>query len=256
MNVLCLGDVIGEIGCSFLSRHLKKIKLDKGIDLTIANGENSAKGNGLNQKSVDSLFSSGVDIITTGNHCFKRWNSVPCYENNRYLLRPLNFPKFTPGHGFCVWGEGETKVCVINLIGTVFMESMSSPFEVLRDFLNSVDYNVIIVDFHAEATAEKRALACYMDGKVSAIFGTHTHVQTADEMILSHGTGFISDVGMCGPIDSVLGVKSHLIIKRFLSKMPVKFEEAEGQCQLNGIIFNIDTATGKTKSVERIQINT
>lgn len=254
MRILCIGDVVGEVGCDFVRSKLPSLKKLKHIELVIANGENSANGNGLSRHSAQHLLSSGVDVITTGNHSFKRGDSHKYYDSCESLIRPLNVPRSNPGKGFVVVDKGRCQVCVVNLLGTVFMESMDNPFECMDELLSRIDENIIVLDLHAETTAEKKALGYYLDGRVSAIFGTHTHVQTSDEQILPNGTGFITDVGMCGPINSVLGIKPEAAMKRMKDKLYARFDEASGPCRLNCIIFDIDEKSGKTISVERLEL--
>lgn len=214
MNILAIGDVVGSIGCKFLRAHLPQLKKVKGVDLVIANGENSADGNGITPTSARFLFDSGVDVITAGNHTFRRKESYELFDSCETLLRPANFPSLAPGRGFCVVDMGRIQVGVLNLMGVVYMESMDSPFDVADRILAEGVPKITLVDMHAEATGEKRSLAYYLDGRVSAVFGTHTHVQTADEGILDNGTGYISDLGMTGPKRSVLGVKPELVIQK------------------------------------------
>lgn len=255
MRILAVGDVIGSIGCEFLRSRLPSVKRYEGIDLVICNGENSADGNGVTPKSAEFIFQSGVDIITLGNHAFRRSEIYAYLDEGCNIIRPYNFPlNTTPGKGVCRFDMGRLCVTVINLMGTTYMENLDCPFKELDEILAEVSDKIIIVDFHAEATSEKQALGYYADGRVSAVFGTHTHVQTSDERVLPCGTGFITDVGMTGPKESVLGVKPEIIIKKFKEKLPVRFEIAEGDCKLNAIIFDIDEVSGKTISVERIQI--
>lgn len=256
MNVLCIGDVVGSRGCAFLRARLPQFKKYKGIDLVIVNGENSADGNGITPSSADYLFKSGADVITTGNHAFRRRECYSLFDSEETLLRPANFPEgSTPGHGMCTVDLGRVQVCVINLMGVVYLENLACPFETADRLLKeAADTRIKIVDFHAEATGEKRALAYYLDGRVSAFFGTHTHVPTADETVLPKGTGYISDVGMTGPIESVLGVKPELCIEKMKGKLPVRFEIAEGDCKMDCVLFQIDDRTGKTLVTERIQL--
>lgn len=253
MNILALGDVVGGIGCRFLRAHLPALKKIRGIDVVIANGENSADGNGLTPTSAQFLFDSGVDIITSGNHSFRRKESYPYYDSCETLLRPANFPAAAPGRGVCIYDMGRIQIGVINLMGTVYMEAMDSPFDMADQLVKDMP-KVTLVDFHAEATGEKKALAYYLDGRVSAVFGTHTHVQTADEQILENGTGYISDLGMCGPNRSILGVKPELVIEKMRTKMPVRFDNADGDCHMDGAFFQIDPKSGKTITIERICI--
>ncbi|HEX3017643.1 MAG TPA: TIGR00282 family metallophosphoesterase [Caproicibacter sp.] len=254
MNILAIGDVVGSIGCRFLRSHLPTLKKMKAIDLVIVNGENSADGNGLTPVSVQYLLDSGADVVTSGNHSFRRKESYSLYDSCETLLRPANFPPSAPGKGFCIVDMGRIQVGVINLMGVVYMESMESPFDCADRILAKGMPKITLVDFHAEATGEKRSFGYYLDGRVSAVFGTHTHVQTADECVLPNGTGYISDLGMTGPIQSVLGVKPEIVIQKMRTKMPVRFDLADGDCKINGVIFNIDESTGKTISVERLDI--
>ena len=254
MNILTIGDVVGSVGCRFLREHLPQFKKLKAVDLVIANGENSADGNGVTPSSAQFLFDSGVDVLTTGNHSFRRKESYEYYDSCELLLRPANFPAAAPGKGFCVVDMGRVQVGVINLMGVVYMESMDSPFDTADRLLAGGLPKITLVDFHAEATGEKRSLAYYLDGRVSAIFGTHTHVQTSDACVLPNGTGYLSDLGMTGPVNSVLGVKPELVIQKMRTKMPVRFDLADGPCEMDCALFQIDEKTGKTESVERFQI--
>jgi len=253
MNILCIGDVIGTVGCDFLRRHLPSLKKLKNIDAVIVNGENYADSNGITPKSADLLFSAGADLITTGNHCFQRRESYDMYDGTLPVIRPANFPSGVPGRGYDIIDLGRAQIAVINLMGLVYMqEPLECPFKTADRLLEEIKTKIILIDFHADATAEKRALAEYLDGRVSALFGTHTHVQTADEQILAGGTGFITDLGMTGPINSVIGVKPEIAISKMTSHMPTRLEYAEAPCMINGALFEIDKSTGHTLSVERI----
>ena len=255
MKILAIGDVVGSVGCRFLRDKLPSLKRSEQVDLVIATGENSADGNGITPTSADYLFSSGVDVITGGNHSFRRRESYSYYDNSLYLLRPANYPDgSTPGFGTAVYDMGRYQVGIINLMGCMYLESLDDPYTVVDRLIKKLDTKICIVDFHAEATAEKLALAYYLDGKVSAVFGTHTHVQTADEQILENGTGYITDVGMTGPVRSVLGVQPELAIKKFKDKLPVRFDLASGECKMNCILFDIDDKNGKTISLKRMEI--
>ena len=255
MNILCIGDVIGTVGCDFLRRHLPSLKKLKSIDAVIVNGENSADSNGITPKSAELLFAAGADLITTGNHCFQRRESYDMYDSNLPVVRPANFPNGAPGRGYDIIDLGRAQIAVINLMGLVYMqEPLECPFKTADRLLDEIKTKFILIDFHADATAEKRALAEYLNGRVSAVFGTHTHVQTADEQILSEGTGFITDLGMTGPVNSVIGVKPELAINKMTSHMPTRLEYADAPCMLNGALFEIDNTTGRTVSVERIII--
>lgn len=255
LHVLCIGDVVGIAGSDHLARHLPQLKKEYGIDLCIVNGENSADGNGITPESADKLFTYGADVITTGNHVFRRREIYQMLDTVPSLLRPANFPPNAPGNGWYVVDKGRYRVAVANLLGTVYMEPLANPFETADALLARSDKpTVCVVDIHAEATAEKRALAEYLDGRVSLVFGTHTHVQTADEQILPKGTGFITDIGMTGPIHSVLGVCAEQAIRKMKEHMPVRFTTAQGPCRLCGIVAEIDEKTGKTVSVHRISV--
>ena len=255
MNILAIGDVVGSIGCEFLREKLPILKKTKGIDLVIANGENSADGNGITPKSANFLFDSGVDVITTGNHTFRRREIYSLFDECGALIRPANFPDSAPGNGVSIVDMGRIQVAVINIMGTVYLENLHCPFETLdRILADSSLPKIRILDFHAEATGEKRALGYYADGRLTALVGTHTHVPTADECILPKGTGYISDMGMTGPIESALGVKAELVIQKFTSKLPVRFENAEGECKLDCAIIEADEATGRCISIERVSV--
>ena len=255
MVILAIGDVVGSGSCEFLRRHLPDLRREYRADLVIANGENSADGNGITPYSAEHLFTSGVDVITGGNHTFRRREIYGKLDENPNLLRPANYPAAAPGRGWCVVDTGRAQVCVINLIGTVFMDSMASPFETADAIIRQLNPGtVVVVDFHAEATSEKRALGFHLDGRAAAVFGTHTHVQTADECLLPHGTGYITDLGMTGPVNSILGVDVKQILSRYLTKMPVRFTNPGGPYCLCGAIFDIDTASNRSNFVKRIQI--
>ena len=256
MRVLAIGDIVGRGGTEFLRFKLKKIKFKNNIDLTIANGENSAEGNGILPDSARKIFESGVDVITNGNHTFRRKEIFTFLNENEKIIRPYNYPSDkTPGRGICKINIKGINVAVINILGVSYLECVKLPLDSLEEALEeSSDCPIKIVDFHAEATAEKKAFGYYSDGRISAVFGTHTHVQTSDEEILPNGTGYITDVGMTGAINSVLGVKKELSIKRMKDKMPVRFENASGPYKIECVIFEIDETTFKTKSVERLRI--
>lgn len=256
MNILCIGDVVGSVGCKFLMKTLPAFKKLKGVDMVIANGENSSDGNGITPASAKQLFDSGVDVITSGNHAFRRKESYEYYDSCDTLIRPANYPEATtPGRGYTVVDMLKWQVCVINMMGVMYLEALDCPYKTIDKILNETQkYKIRILDFHAEATAEKRALGYYLDGKISAMFGTHTHVQTADETVLPKGTGYITDVGMTGTVESVLGVKKEIAIAKFKNKMPVRFDLANGDCRMDCILFTVDDKTGKTTSVERFSV--
>ncbi len=258
MRILAVGDVCGSVGCEYVRKVLPALKKDKDIDIVIINAENSADGNGTTPFSADYLLSLGADVLTGGNHSFRRTEFSEYLDQNDFVLRPHNLGNDKSGKGYCLLDCGKTSVAVINLSGKIYLEKLSAdcPFKTADELIERAKKDgakIILVDFHAEATSEKRALGLYLDGKVSAVFGTHTHVQTADEQILQNGTGYITDLGMTGVIDSVLGVKKEIIINRLKSNDMSKFELAEGECSLCGCIFETDE-TGKTVKIERIKV--
>ncbi len=256
MRVLCIGDVVGTVGCNFLRKTLPQFKKLKAIDFVICNAENSADGNGIVPASAEFLFKSGVDVLTLGNHSFQRREIYNFLDSEPCIIRPANFPSpSTPGKGYCTVDLGRTNLTVINLMGQEFIDSrVDNPYYCVDKIIKEIDSKIIIVDFHAETTSEKKAMGYYLDSRVSAVFGTHTHVQTADECILSGGTGYITDVGMTGPIDSVLGVKKEIIINRFKTKLPERFDYADGDCMLNCVLFDIDEKTGRTVFAQRFDL--
>ncbi len=255
MNILCVGDVVGSAGCTHLEQVLPAVKRTYAVDVCIVNGENSADGNGITKVSAERLFACGADAITTGNHVFRRPEVYDLLDEKIGLLRPANYPSTAPGCGAFIVDKGRYRVAVFNLMGQVYMDSLACPFDTLDVLLTDPDLPVCrIVDFHAEATAEKKALGFYADGRVSAVLGTHTHVQTADEQILENGTAFISDIGMTGPIRSVLGIRPELAITKMHDKMPVRFAVADGECSMNAVLLSVDNKTGKTTQITRLDI--
>ncbi|MBQ5840386.1 MAG: TIGR00282 family metallophosphoesterase [Clostridia bacterium] len=254
MNILCVGDVVGSVGCRHLLDTLPRAKRELGVDVCIVNGENAADGNGITPVAANMLFDAGADVITGGNHTFRRREFYDLLEENECLLRPANLPAGAPGRGMTVIDRGRYQVTVINLQGTVYMESLPSPFDTLDSLLQQAgNPRFCVVDFHAEATAEKKALAFHADGRVSAVYGTHTHVPTADEQILPQGTGFITDIGMTGPTLSCLGVRPELSIEKMRTKLPVRFAVADGPCAMEGVLFTLDDQTGRTTAVQRVR---
>ncbi|WHH58997.1 TIGR00282 family metallophosphoesterase [Petroclostridium sp. X23] len=256
MKVLAIGDIVGNPGREMVKNFLDKVIKDLEVDLCIANGENSAVGNGITRAIANELFDAGVDVITLGNHVWSKKDVFRLFEEKAKIIRPANYPPGTPGAGYVIAYAKKQKVAVINLSGRVYLENLDCPFRAVDNELKALSKitNIIIVEFHAEATSEKVAMGWYLDGKVSAVYGTHTHIQTADERILPGGTGYITDIGMTGPYNSILGVKKEIIINRFISHLPEKFEIADGPAQFNGIILEIDESTGKTTSINRLII--
>lgn len=254
MNILAIGDIVGSVGCRFLREKLPPLKKFKAINLVIANGENSADGNGLTPSSARFLLDSGVDVITTGNHSFRRKESYDTYDECEQLLRPANFPAGAPGRGYMVYDMGRTQIGILNLMGTVYMDPLDNPFFTADALLKNAP-KITVVDFHAEATGEKRSMGYYLDGRVSAMWGTHTHVQTADECVLPKGTGYISDLGMTGTVESILGVQPELTIRKMKTQMPVRFDLVqEGPCKLDCCLFEIDDITGRCCNTERLEL--
>lgn len=257
IRVLAVGDVVGSCGCELLRQRLPVLKKHYAIDIAIVNGENSADGNGVTPQSAEHIFQSGADVITTGNHTFRRREIYGELDRTPFLLRPGNYPASAPGRGWCLLDRGSYRVAVLNLMGVVYMENLRCPFEeadrMVRE-AREAGAGAVFLDFHAEATSEKKALGYYLDGRISALFGTHTHVQTADNGILPGGTGYITDLGMTGPSGSVLGVEPKLAIRKMKEKLPVRFEYAKGPAFLNGCMFTVDLSTGKTTETERLVI--
>lgn len=251
MRLLFIGDVVGKNGCEFLSKKLYSIKKENNIDITVVNGENSAQGNGITQSSANFLLNMGVDVITTGNHCFKRHEAIELFERDN-VIRPLNFPEGCAGKGVCTLDFGSFSIAVINLMGTVDMEPLDNPFTSIDNILNTIDTPNIFIDFHAEATSEKKAMGHYLTGKVTAVMGTHTHVQTADEIILGNHTAYITDVGMTGAEISILGIDIRPALDKLRFHYPTKFTESQNPCFLNGVIIDFDEKFGKSTKIKRI----
>ena len=258
MRFLIIGDIVGNSGVDYLQQHLDSVKKLNKIDFVIANGENSTPvGKGISKAVAQTLYSCGVDVITMGNHTFNNYEINKLFDEDFPIVRPANMPPETPGTGYTITDFFGTKIAVINLLGRVYMECVDCPFRIADSIIDKIkdDADIIIVDFHAEATSEKKAMGFYLDGRVSAVFGTHTHVQTADEKILKDGTAYITDVGMTGCHDSILGVKKDIIIKKFITSMHQRHEIEDGFATLEGVIIDVDETTGKSKSIERIQIS-
>ena len=254
IKILFIGDVIGQPGRSAIVNALPRLKEQYQPYMTIANGENLAGGLGITPETANELLSCGVDIITTGNHVWDKKEMLGYIGTDSRIIRPANYPQGVPGSGYTFF-QGEITVAVLNLSGCVFMQPLDNPFRIATSIVPLLRErtNIIIVDLHAEATSEKAALGRYLDGQVSAVIGTHTHVQTADETIFPNGTAYITDVGMTGPIDSVIGTRTDLVINKFLTQMPVKFEVPKGDVIIPAVVIDIDSLTGKSKSIERIQ---
>ena len=257
VKILFIGDIVGKAGRQAVSRELHRLVDRHMVDLVVANGENAAGGFGLTEEVAGELFKLGVDLITSGNHIWDKRDALDYLKREERVIRPANYPDGTPGFGSALLSTaGGVKVAVLNLEGRVFMNNLDCPFRVAdREIARLANETpVIIVDFHAEATSEKIALGWHLDGRVSAVIGTHTHVQTADERILAAGTAFISDAGMTGAFDSVIGVRKEEAIQKFLTQLPVKFEVAKSNIRLNGAVVEIDEHTGNAVGIERINI--
>ena len=256
MKFLIVGDVIGKPGRRVLSTQLEKIRQTFDIDAVVVNGENAAGGLGITREVCEEILALGVDVITTGNHVWDKKEILEYIGEQPRLLRPLNYPEGVPGRGSGIFESGNKKWAAINLSGRVFMSPLDCPFQTVR---KEVEYlkqftSIIIVDFHAEASSEKVAMGWFLDGKVSCIFGTHTHVATADERILPQGTAYITDVGMTGAQDSVIGIEINEIIERFLKQMPFRYKVARHNLKLNGVVVEIDEDTGRALDIFRISI--
>lgn len=255
MRVLMIGDIVGRPGRRAVLDNLSYIRNERDIDFVIANGENAASGHGITKEITKQLYAAGIDVFTMGNHVWNKKEIITYIDKEKRLLRPANYPPGTPGAGFHIF---ETKlghsVAVINVSGRIYMQELDCPFRTVDHILEKIKdkTRIIFVDFHAEATSEKVAMGWYLDGRVTAICGTHTHVQTADERILPNGSAYITDIGMTGPRDSVIGVTTHLVIEKFMTQMPRRFETAESPYQLNAVVIDVDPASGTAIKIERI----
>ena len=255
MHLLFLGDIVGSPGRRAVEELLYRVVDRHLIDLVVANGENASGGIGITPAVADQLLGMGIDLLTSGNHIWKHKDIIPYLEDTDRLVRPANYPPDTPGRGFTIveTAIGE-KVAVINLEGRVFMNPLECPFRTVDAVLSQIppEIKVIMVDMHAEATSEKLAMGWYLDGRVSAVLGTHTHVQTADERLLPQGTAYITDVGMTGPVNSVIGMKTEIILERFLTQRPQPFKVASQNIQLQGVVLKFDSQ-GRCQEITRIR---
>ncbi len=257
MKILFIGDIVGRPGRQMLTRHLGSLVDRHLVDLVVANAENAAAGFGLTPDVVRELLALGVDVLTTGNHVWDKKDALPLLEQEPRLLRPANYPPGLPGCGWRVFHTcADLPVAVVNLEGRVFMSNLDCPFRAADAILAEAQQRtpVILVDFHAETTSEKGAMGAYLDGRVSAVLGTHTHVQTADERVLPGGTAFISDAGMTGSRDSVIGIRKELSLERFLTQLPVRYEVAKREPMLCGVLLTVDETSGRAAAIERVQI--
>lgn len=257
MKLLFIGDIMGSPGRDIVKEYLPRLKRKYQPTFIVANGENSAHGRGITEKIAKELFEAGVHSITLGNHAWDQKEVFDYIDGEPRLIRPANFPEGTPGKGITYVKQPEGELAIINLQGRSFLPPLDCPFQEADRLVEQARKRtkLIFVDFHAEATSEKQALGWYLDGRISALVGTHTHVQTGDERRLPQGTGYLSDVGMCGPMDGILGMERGAVIKKFLTQLPVRFEVAPGPVQLNAVLITLDKATGQTKKLERIRID-
>lgn len=252
MNILFLGDIIGRPGRKALADSLKSLRQKLALDLVLANAENASGGIGLNSRAARELLCLPLDVLTSGNHIWKHKDIFAYFNETDRLLRPANYPAGAPGSGLGVYQTADgTPYAVLNLMGRTYMDAADCPFQVADSLLATLpgDVRVRLVDFHAEATSEKKAMGHFLDGRVSAVLGTHTHVQTNDPRVLPKGTAYLTDLGMCGPVESIIGMESQAIVGRFLSRLPVRFEVAKGPVRLEGALCEIDAATGRAVSI-------
>ena len=253
MNVLAIGDIVGDVGCEMFLENIDGLKKQYEIDFCIVNSENACSNNGITRRKAELLLDGGADVLTLGNHTFRQKDAFGLLANNKRVIRPANFPEGTVGKGVTVVEKNGKKIAVINVMGRIYMDYMDCPFRAVDKILETVHADYYFVDFHAEATSEKISMGWHLDGRVTAVFGTHTHVQTADGWVLPKGTGYITDLGMTGPIYSCLGVKKEITLERFMTCIPRRFEFAEGKAQLCGAVFCTNDA-GKTEKVETVCI--
>jgi len=257
MNVLFIGDIFGSLGRETVKKYLEEIINAYNVSFVIANGENAAHGRGITETMYNELLENGINVLTMGNHTFDNHDIFNFIDSAKFLLRPVNMDNSVPGKGYDIFTINDIKIGVINLMGRTYMPPVNCPFRTfdeIYDIIKSIT-PIIVVDFHAEATSEKIAFGYYVDGKATAIIGTHTHVQTADNRILSNGTAYITDVGMTGPLNGVIGVEKDNVINRFINGLPSRFNPVEnGDIQFSAVILNIDSQTGKAKEIRRIYI--
>jgi 2',3'-cyclic-nucleotide 2'-phosphodiesterase len=255
LRILFIGDIVGKPGREGIKRFLKPLQQEYSVDVTIANAENAASGKGLTKEIAEELFDYGIQFFTMGNHVWDNRDIFNFIDRENRMVRPANYPVGAPGQGYGFIRTKGCKIGILNLSGRIFMPTLDDPFSGAIRWINQIKQEtpLVLVDFHAEATSEKVALGWFLDGKVSAVVGTHTHIQTSDARVLPQGTAYITDVGMTGPRDSVLGVKKEIIINRFLTQLPAKFELANGPVQVNAVIIDIDEDSGKAQNIEAIQ---
>jgi len=256
MNILMVGDVFGEPGRAAVAKHLARLRQEHAIDFCVVNVENAASGFGVTPAMARQVLEQGADVMTSGNHIWDRKEIVEYITKENLLLRPANYPAGTPGVGHVTIKAGPHRVAVLNLMGRVFMNPIDCPFRKADEIVPELrkETPIILVDMHAEATSESVAMGWYLDGRVSAVVGTHRHVQTADERVLPGGTAYITDLGMTGPTDGVIGVDREIILQRFLSQMPVRFEAAKGPAALHGVVIVVDPDSGRATDIRRLRV--
>jgi metallophosphoesterase (TIGR00282 family) len=258
MRILILGDIVGRPGRRAARDLLPRVVVEEKVDLAIGNAENAAGGMGVDVKSAQELFAAGFDVLTSGNHIWKKKEIYPYLDDHANLLRPANYPEGAPGRGWCEWrNDTGLTALIINVQGRVFMPNhVDDPFRCVDSILKQHGRHsrVVVVDMHAEATSEKNAMGWYLNGRASVVFGTHTHVQTADERVLSGGTAYITDLGMCGPMDSVIGIERDVVIQGFLTQLPRQFEVAQENVVLQGVIVEVDDANGRAREIRRLRL--
>ena len=257
MRIAMVGDVIGRPGRAAFAKYTAQLRKEKKVDIVVVNGENSAGGKGITRKALDELLHAGADVVTSGNHIWDKKDVLEFIDQEPFLIRPANYPEGAPGKGWCIYPWRAKNIGVMNLSGRAFMPPMDCPFQKVEDILREMKdkCDILLLDFHAETTSEKMAMGWYLDGRVNGVVGTHTHIQTADERVLPQGTAYITDLGMVGPWNSILGVKTEIILQKFTTAMPCRFDlEESGPMVYSALIVDIDDATNRTTGVERIMI--
>jgi metallophosphoesterase (TIGR00282 family) len=256
LRIMVAGDIVGKPGRKIVTDKVPRLRRELSLDFVVVNGENAAGGSGITPDILDRLFESGVDAVTTGDHVFRRGELIPRLETDTRVLRPLNLPEASPGNGYTFVSAKDQEIAVINLVGRTFMQATRCPFLCVDRVLDDIGRrtNIIIVDMHAEATSEKVAMGWYLDGRVSAVLGTHTHIPTADARILPGGTAYMTDLGMTGPHDSVIGRRTDRVLSRFLTGLPTPFDVAKGDIRLNGAVVEVNPTSGKAISIERLEV--
>ncbi len=254
MKILTIGDVVGDSGTAAVCERLGEIKEKYAADFCVVNGENACSANGISRRKAEMLLHAGADVLTLGNHTFRQKDAPALLQHNQNIIRPINYPPETVGRGFCTVEKNGVRIGVFNALGRIYLENVDCPFRALNKALSEIKADIKIVDFHAEATSEKGAMAWYLDGRVQALWGTHTHVPTADGQVLPQGLGFVTDLGMTGPAQSVIGIRPEQAINRFLGGLPQRFQPADGPQKLNAVLFTIDTAARRCTQVQRLDI--